>query len=63
MEILVDGGSAAGYIGTEMYIMRRVDRREADALGIGNEIVDAYNEVDAGYRVQVEWGIDSLKMK
>ena len=43
--------------------MRRVDRREADALGIESEVINAYNKVHAGYRVQVEWGIGGLKKR
>jgi len=51
-----------GYIGEEMYIMRRVDRREATADG-DLSVADAFNAMHAGYRVKVEWGIGGLKPK
>lgn len=44
-----------------MFIMRRVDQREAvDAVG---PALQAYNKVHAGKRIKVEWGIGGLKMR
>jgi DDE superfamily endonuclease len=51
-----------GYIGEEMFIMRRVGRREVpDESDMG--AIDLYNRMHAGYRVRVEWGIGGLKRK
>jgi len=50
-----------GYTGEDMYIMRRVARREIEA---GSEaVIDAFNSMHAGRRVRVEWGIGGLKRK
>jgi hypothetical protein len=51
-----------GYVGEEMFIMRRVGRREIPE-GSDMEAVDLYNKMHAGHRVQVEWGIGGLKRK
>ena len=51
-----------GYLGEEMYIMRRLGEREIP--GDPNLLaIDAYNKMHAGYRVAVEWGIGGLKRK
>lgn len=42
--------------------MRRVADREVAADQEGSAIA-AYNRMDAGYRVRVEWDIGGLKMK
>jgi hypothetical protein len=49
-----------GYMGAEMFILRRVDNREADAA---NPVIRAYNKRHAAIRVQVEWGIGGLKKR
>jgi DDE superfamily endonuclease len=51
-----------GYVGEEMFIMRRVGQRELpeDAQ---MEAVDIYNRMHVGFRVRVEWGIGGLKRK
>jgi hypothetical protein len=51
-----------GYVGEEMFIMRRVGRREIPDDG-DVEVTDAFNAMHAGYRVRVEWGIGGLKRK
>lgn len=44
-----------------MYIMRRIDSREnVNAVG---SAIRAYNLVQSGKRIKVEWGIGGLKMK
>ena len=44
-----------------MFLMRRVDQREAvDVVG---PALQAYNKVHAGKRIKVEWGIGGLKMR
>lgn len=51
-----------GYVGEEMFIMRRIGRREVpDEENL--EVVDAFNAMHAGFRVRVEWGIGGLKRK
>jgi hypothetical protein len=51
-----------GYVGEEMFIMRRVGQRKLpeDAQ---MEAVDMYNRMHAGFRFRVEWGIGGLKRK
>lgn len=51
----------AGYLGADMFIMRRVDNREA--AHVGGPAMNAYNRIHVGRRIQVEWGIGGLKMK
>jgi hypothetical protein len=48
----------SGYMGADMFILRRVDNREADAA---NPVIRAFNKRHAVIRVQVEWGIGGLK--
>jgi hypothetical protein len=50
-----------GYIGTDMYILRWVDRREGDIEGRGNPVIGAFNKHHAGVRIKVEWGDGGLK--
>ena len=53
-----------GYVGEEMFIMRRFDRR--DMVQLNSEelsAVEAYNAMHGGLRVKVEWGIGGLKRK
>jgi hypothetical protein len=50
-----------GYLGVDMYILRRVDRREQNAGNPPNQVVEAFNKHHAGLRIQVEWGIGGLK--
>ena len=49
-----------GYMGADMFILRRVDNREADAA---NPVIRAFNKRHAAIRVQVEWGIGGLKKR
>ena len=51
-----------GYVGIEMFIMRQIQGQEMDA-NIKQSVVDAWNKMHAGYRIQVEWGIGGLKQK
>jgi len=44
-----------------MYIMRRVDAREAS--DVDGSVIDAFNKCHANKRVRVEWGIGGMKMK
>jgi DDE superfamily endonuclease len=48
-----------GYMGAEMFILRRVDGREV--IDEGSAVADAFNKRHASRRVQVEWGIGGLK--
>jgi DDE superfamily endonuclease len=48
-----------GYMGVEMYILRRMDGRES--VQGTNPVVDAFIRRHAARRVQVEWGIGGLK--
>jgi hypothetical protein len=48
-----------GYMGVEMYILRRMDGRES--VQGTDPVVDAFNRRLAARRVQVEWGIGGLK--
>jgi hypothetical protein len=52
-------------MGEDMFIMRRVDRREIPDDADEHELsaIDAYNKMHAGYRIQVECGIGGLKRK
>lgn len=59
--LLTQPFTTAGYLGVEMYIMRRVDAREF--VNIQGDVLNAYNKRHAGKRVKVEWGIGGVKMK
>jgi DDE superfamily endonuclease len=48
-----------GYMGAEMFILRRVDGREV--IEEGSAVADAFNKRHASRRVKVEWGIGGLK--
>ena len=50
------------YAGMEMFIMRRIQGHEIGD-GISQEVVDTWNKMHAGYRIQVEWGIGGLKQQ
>ena len=52
----------SGYVRTEMFILRRIQDQEMGA-DIAQPVVDAWNKMHAGYRIQVEWGIGGLKQK
>jgi hypothetical protein len=57
-----------GYLGEDMYIMRRVGSRESIDDGparnvIEDTVINAFNKVHAGVRVRVEWGIGGMKRK
>jgi DDE superfamily endonuclease len=49
----------SGYMGAEMFILRRVDGREV--IEDGSVVADAFNKRHASRKVQVEWGIVALK--
>jgi hypothetical protein len=49
-----------GYMGVEMYLLRRVDKREIQNAE-RNPVVRAFNQRHAARRVEVEWGIGGLK--
>ena len=46
----------------EMFIMRRI-QGHGMGEGISQEVVNAWNKMHAGYRIQVEWAIKGLKQK
>ena len=50
----------SGYVGTEMFMLGRIQGQEMGAE-IAQPVVDAWNKMHAGYRIQVEWGIGGLK--
>jgi hypothetical protein len=50
-----------GYIGEDMFIMRRMAAREIPVES--QAVMEAFNKVHAGVRVQVEWGIGGMKRK
>ena len=52
----------SGYVGTEMFILRRIQGQEMGA-DIQQPVVDAWNKMHSGYQIQVEWGIGGLKQK
>lgn len=51
-----------GYLGAEMFVMRRVDNREIANVQ-DNAVIAAYNSRHAAQRVRVEWGIGGIKNK
>ena len=55
--------NTAGYLGADMFIMRRVD--DGELSGIADPALNAYiyNKKHAGRRIKVEWEIGGLKMK
>ena len=51
-----------GYVGEDMFIVRRIGRRKTVVEG-EMSVIDAFNSIHSGHRVQVEWGIVGLKRK
>jgi DDE superfamily endonuclease len=51
-----------GYMGVDMYVLRRVDNREMSNAN-ENPVVRAFNQRHVARRVEVEWGIGGLKNK
>jgi hypothetical protein len=51
-----------GYIGEEMFIMRRIGRCEI-GFNVDQDVIRAYNKIDVGYGVRAEWGTRGLKRK
>ncbi len=51
-----------GYLGEEMFIMRRIGRCEVGP-NVDQNVIRAYNKIHAKYRVRMEWGISGLKRK
>jgi hypothetical protein len=52
-----------GYVGEEMFIMRRIGQRELPAEDLDNQAVHQFNKMHACLKVRVEWGIGGLKRK
>jgi DDE superfamily endonuclease len=52
-----------GYVGVEMYILRRVHRRELPTDPNAAAVAEAFNRRHAAERVKVEWGIGGLKIR
>ncbi len=50
------------YMRNEMFIMRRIGRREV-APNSDLDVIQSYNKMHVGYQMQVEWGIGCLKRK
>jgi hypothetical protein len=50
-----------GYMGAEMFVMRRIDNRERNPADLQNPVINAFNKRHAAERVKVEWGIGGLK--
>ncbi len=51
-----------GYVGEEMFIMRRIGRHEISP-NANKDAIKTYNKMHVGYKVWVEWGIGELKRK
>ena len=51
-----------GYQGRDQYILRRLRRQEQNLLA-DNDVINAYDNMHVGFRVQVEWGMGGLKRK
>jgi hypothetical protein len=49
-------------LGEEIFIMRRMGRQKLPS-NVNHGIVDVYNKMHVGFRVQMEWGISGLKQK
>jgi DDE superfamily endonuclease len=52
-----------GYVGVEMYILRRAQRRELPTDTNAVAVAEAFNRMRAAERVKVEWGIGGLKIR
>jgi DDE superfamily endonuclease len=52
-----------GYIGVEMYVLRRVHSREMPADPNAAAVAEAFNRRHAAERIKVEWGIGGLKIR
>jgi hypothetical protein len=59
LEYLLEG---LGYVGEEMFIMRRIGKLEIGP-NVDQDAIKTYNKMHVGYKVQVEWGIGELKRK
>ncbi len=51
-----------GYLGEEMFIMRRMGKQDLP-LNADHGVVNVYNKMHVGFRVQVEWEIGGFKKK
>jgi hypothetical protein len=51
-----------GYMGQEMFIIWRIGQQEF-ALDANHDVVQTYNKMHVGFKVQVEWGISGVKRK
>jgi hypothetical protein len=49
-----------GYIGVEMYVLRRVHRRDIPGDPNAAAVAEAFNRRHAAERIKVEWGIGCL---
>lgn len=52
-----------GYTSLEKYIMCGLSKTEIRCMNFALGLVKTFNQMHAGYRVRVEWGIGGLKMK
>jgi hypothetical protein len=48
------------YLGEEMFIMKRMGRQELPP-DVDHGVIQVYNKMHVGFKVQVEWGISGLK--
>jgi hypothetical protein len=46
-----------GYMGAEMFVMRRKYNRERNPNDLENPVINAFNKRHAAERVRVEWSI------
>jgi hypothetical protein len=51
-----------GYLGEEMFIMKRIRRCDI-SLNVDQDAIKTYNKMHVGYRVRLEWAIGGLKRK
>jgi hypothetical protein len=51
-----------GYLGEDMFIMKRIRRCEIGP-NVDQDVIRTYNKMNVGYKVQMEWGIGGLKKK
>ncbi len=49
-------------MGEEMFIMQRIGQQEF-AQDVNHDVMQTYNKMHVGFKVQVEWGISGVKRK
>ncbi len=62
MSILIFCWGDLGYLGEEMFIMKRMGNCEV-AHTIEYNLIRAYNTIHVKYGMQLKWGIGGLKRK